>query len=123
MSKCTAQGRSPHKSYPTQTVGDVGFGLSFSACHICDLMSEHCNSITLFKINSRFQTGLRHVRKRLPVKLILLTHLGTMKLHLMHPANCIFFLLNIFSSVDCVCMSFLFDQINNLLRRADDTFR
>lgn len=59
---CTEQGRGLHKSYPTLTVGDVDFGLFFSAFHICDLMSEYCSSITLFKINDRLRTGLQYVR-------------------------------------------------------------
>lgn len=41
---CIEQGRDPCKYYPTFTVGHIDFGLPFSAFHICDFMSEYCNS-------------------------------------------------------------------------------
>lgn len=65
-----------------------------------------------------FKQGCNILEKDCLCKLILLTHTGNMKLHLMHPANYI-----IFSLILSLCMNFLFDLINYFLVRADATFR
>lgn len=116
---CTEQGRGPHKTYPPPlTVGDVDFGLSFSAFHICDLMSEYCNSITLFKINDRLRTGLQYIRKRLPVQTDITDAHRKHETSFDAPCKLYIFLL-----ILSLCMNFLFDLINYFLIRADSTFR